>query len=108
MVEVTEKPGGRDDAGKTRIDLMPSELIFAVSDILTFGANKYEPRNWEKGMSWSRVFGSMMRHLWSWWNPFEPDTDAESGRSHLWHAATNIAFLIAYEARKIGTDDRGK
>jgi hypothetical protein len=32
--------------------------------------------------------------------------DAETGMSHLWHAACCLTFLISYEARKIGEDDR--
>lgn len=98
--------GRKDDAGKVRIELIPPELIFAVGDILAFGANKYEDRNWERGMNWSRVFGSLMRHLWAWWAGEK--ADAETGKSHLWHAGCCIAFLIAYEERKIGNDDRHK
>jgi hypothetical protein len=98
--------GRKDDGGKVRMDLLPPELLIAVSTVLTFGANKYAARNWEQGMDWGRVFGALMRHLWSWWNPFEPDTDPETGYSHLWHAGCCIAFLITYEQRKIGKDDR--
>lgn len=96
--------GRKDDAEKIRIELLPPELILAVSDILTFGAKKYGDRNWEKGMSWSRVFGALMRHLWCWWGKDGPDH--ETGKSHLWHAACCIAFLIAYEERGTGHDDR--
>lgn len=98
--------GRKDDSGKIRMDLLPPELLTAVATVLTFGAQKYSARNWEQGMSWGRVFGALMRHLWSWWNPFEPDTDPETGYSHLWHAGCCIAFLITYEQRKIGKDDR--
>lgn len=63
-------------------------------------------RNWELGMKWSRPYGALMRHLWAWWNPYTPSVDAETGRSHLWHAACCLAFLIAYEERGIGEDDR--
>lgn len=106
--------GRKDDGGKVRLDLVPPELIFAVGDILTFGAKKYADRNWEKGMKWGRVFGALMRHLWSWWGGKGPttksflfnETDEETTRSHLWHAGCCIAFLIAYEERGIGEDDR--
>lgn len=96
--------GIKKDDGKVRMDLLPPELLFAVSDILAFGANKYADRNWEKGMKWGRVFGACMRHMWAWWGGEQ--NDPETGKSHLWHAATNIAFLIAYEQRKVGEDDR--
>lgn len=108
VVKPNEDVGRKDDQDKTRYDLIPPELLESIAVILTFGAKKYEDRNWEQGMKWSRVFGALMRHLWAWWNPFVPDTDSETGKSHLWHAGCCIAFLIAYEARKVGTDDRPK
>ena len=106
--------GYKADENKVRMDLIPPEFIFATADILTFGAAKYADRNWEKGMKWGRPFGAAMRHLWSWWggktatneNFLFGSLDMETGRSHLWHAACCLAFLIAYEARGIGTDDR--
>lgn len=107
--------GLKFDGGKARLELLPPELLFAVSTILTFGAIKYADRNWELGMKWSRVFGALMRHLWCWWGNKTERTsinflfgplDTETGYSHLWHAGCCIAFLIAYEERKIGEDDR--
>ena len=98
--------GRKDDAGKLRMELLPPELSVEVARVLTFGAVKYGDRNWEKGMKWGRVFGALMRHLWAWWNPLVPDTDAETGFSHLAHAACCLAFLIAYESRAAGEDDR--
>ena len=98
--------GHKDDTGKVRMELIPPELLFAVADILTFGAEKYSDRNWEAGMKWSRLFGGLMRHLWAWWGG--QHKDPETGRSHLWHACACIAFLLAYEQRNTGTDDRPK
>ena len=72
--------------------------------VLTFGADKYGERNWELGMSWGRPFAALMRHMWAWWQG--EARDPETGMSHLWHAGCCIAFLIAYEQRRIGTDDR--
>lgn len=106
--------GRKDDKDKVRIELIAPELLFAVGDVSTFGAKKYGDRNWEKGMSWSRVFGALMRHMWCWWGGALPtsknfvfgDLDMETGKSHLWHAACCIMYLIAYEARGTGIDDR--
>src|SRR5690606_26725267 len=108
--------GRKDDQGKARIELVPPELVLAVAKVLTFGADKYTDRNWEGGMKWSRVFGALMRHLWAWWGGSGPttksfafdDIDTETGYSHLWHAGCCIAFLIAYEERSVGQDDRAK
>jgi hypothetical protein len=55
-------------------------------------------------MAWSRCFGALMRHMTAWWE--ERDVDEETGMSHLWHAGCCILFLIAYELRGLGTDDR--
>lgn len=108
------EPGWKLDAGKDRIDLIAPEFIFGTARVLTFGAAKYAERNWEKGMSWGRCFGAMMRHLWAWWGGAGPtrknfvfgELDDETGLSHLWHAACCLMFLVAYEERQIGTDDR--
>lgn len=108
------KGGRKDDAGKARFDLIAPEMLFGIATILDFGARKYAPRNWEVGMAWGRCFGAMMRHMWAWWGGAGPttksflfgDLDEETGFSHLWHAGCCLMFLIAYEERKTGTDDR--
>ena len=94
----------KHDGGKAPYDLIPPEALDAVAVVLGFGAAKYAPRNWEKGMRWGRVFGALMRHMWAWWRGEK--ADAETGYSHLWHAACCICFLIAYEQRQVGEDDR--
>lgn len=106
--------GRKDDIDKARMDLLPPEALFAVAQVLSFGGRKYGERNWEQGMSWGRVFGALMRHMWAWWAGKAPtsksflfgDLDEETKFSHLWHAGACIMFLIAYEERGSGTDDR--
>lgn len=112
----TDAPTGgmKFDTGKVRMELLPPEFLFGTASILTFGAAKYGDRNWEKGMDWSRVFGALMRHMWCWWAGKGPTSenfafgsvDDETKCSHLWHAACNMAFLVAFEARGSGKDDR--
>ena len=101
---VVTTEGIKFDAGKLRMDLLPPEIDNAIARILTDGADKYGERNWEHGMAWSRPYAALRRHLIAWWAG--EDTDPESGHSHLWHVLTNAAFLVAYEQRGIGTDDR--
>ena len=102
--------GVKFDDGKVRDDLIPPEVEEAIATVLQFGAQKYAERNWEKGMLWSRPYAAARRHLRNWFNRRDfgkgPGNDKDSGYSDLWHAATNIAFLIAYEIRGKGTDDR--
>ena len=96
--------GRKDDTDKLRLDLVPYDVICAIATILTFGAKKYGDRNWEKGMRWSRVYAGLQRHLMAWWEG--EALDPETGKSHLWHAGCCLFFLIAYEKRGIGDDDR--
>lgn len=105
--------GAKKDEGKARWDLLPLEVSAAVSRILTKGAIKYAPRNWEKGIAYGRVFAAVMRHLYDWWTSklFGSDgiNHADGEESHLDHAITELMFLSAYEKRGFnGTefDDR--
>lgn len=106
ILQVKLKEAQKFDMDKPRYDLLPPELMEQTAKILTFGAQKYAVRNWELGMDWSRVFGALQRHMWAWWGG--EDLDPETGESHLAHACCCIAFLTAYEQRKVGTDDRPK
>jgi hypothetical protein len=103
--EPVPAPGGvKFDSGKPRYDLIPPEVEEAIAQILTFGAAKYGDRNWELGMKWGRPYAAMRRHMGAWWSG--ENKDPETDMSHLWHAACCIAFLIAFEARGAGIDDR--
>ena len=92
------------DSGKPRYDLIPTEVLDAYATILAFGAKKYSDRNWQRGFTYGRVFGALMRHMWAWWKC--EDNDPESGFSHLWHAIFNVAALIYFESKGVGQDDR--
>lgn len=94
------------DVGKPRPELIAPEMIEALGTILGFGAVKYAARNWEKGMDWSRCYGALLRHLNAWWSG--EDLDPETGESHLWHASCCLMFLVAYESRGAGNDDRSR
>ena len=98
--------GVKFDADKIPYHLIAPELLSAIAEILAFGAKKYAPRNWEKGMAWHRPFRACIGHMWDWWRGEE--ADPETGKSHLWHAACCIMFLVTYEMRGIGEDDRPK
>lgn len=104
VVPVAAWEGRKDDADKAPYDLLAPEAMEGIAQVLAFGAAKYEPRNWEKGMRWGRPFAALMRHMWAWWRGEK--ADPETGFSHLWHAGCCLMFLIAYEAREEGEDDR--
>jgi len=92
------------DNGKPRMDLIPPEIMWALADVLTLGAAKYRDHNWAVGTDWGRYYAALMRHMVAWWGG--EDNDPETGRPHTWHAACCLAFLVAYEQRAIGTDNR--
>lgn len=98
------KEGVKYDSGKPQMELIAPDAMEGLAKVLTFGASKYAARNWEKGMSWSRVFGALLRHLWKYWRG--EDLDEETGLPHIDHAMCCVMFLSSYQKRKVGTDDR--
>ena len=98
--------GKKFDEGKVRVDLLPSESLFAVAEVLTFGASKYGEHNWRKGMAWSRLYAAAQRHMMKW-NAGETH-DKESGKNHLAHACVNLLMLLSYEKSCRELDDRFK
>ena len=99
--------GIKHDSDKIRWELLPFDALESVAKIFTHGAKKYNDRNWEAGMNYSRLYGAAMRHLSSWFMKRNGGTDPEFGESHLAHAACCILFLLAYEQRgMIKWDDR--
>ena len=88
--------GQKDDKEKNRLDLIEPEFIEGVGKVLTFGANKYEPNNWQKVEdAEDRYYAAALRHLIAWRKGEK--TDPESGLSHLDHVACNIMFLQHFE-----------
>ena len=88
--------GHKDDQEKNRLDLIEPEFIESVGKVLTFGADKYEPNNWQKVEdAENRYYAAAMRHLMAWRKGEK--TDPESGISHLGHVACNIMFLQHFE-----------
>jgi hypothetical protein len=96
----------RLDDGKSPFQYLPPEFLFALSDLYGAGAKKYAPRGWEKGMSWSRCFGALMRHAWKFWRG--EDYDQETGAHHMVAVAWNAVAIYTYFVRGIGEDDRAK
>lgn len=93
--------GSRFNHGKVRYDLLPWRAIGEVARVSTFGAAKYAPRNWERGLTASGCFASCQRHLRAWWGG--EDRDEESGLPHLAHAAWNCLAALAFQL--VGRDD---
>jgi len=100
----TDNGGARHNEGKSRVDLIPPDVLLALGRVYEYGSRKYADRNWERGMPWSTCYGCLIRHLLKWWAGEE--FDIESGLPHIDMVAWNAIALSAYEKRRIGTDDR--
>lgn len=92
------KGGARFDTGKTRVDLIPAEVLLELGEIYRMGAEKYDATNWRKGMRFTKVYGPLMRHLLKAWIGKEVN-DPESGRPHIYHAVWNVVALAFYMTR---------
>ena len=96
--------GVKYDSGKPRMSLVPPEAIIAMARVLGHGAEKYETHNWLRGLAHERVLDATLRHLAAYQQG--QDIDEDSGLPVLWHAMTELAFLITYKELEIGEDDR--
>lgn len=103
-VGIKNEPAMRNDKGKIRYDLLPFDALSEVALVYTKGAEKYADRNWELGMSWSRMFRSLLSHLFKWWSGRTYDDELKT--RHMAMVVWNALGLLTYEIRKVGTDDR--
>ena len=82
----------RDTAdGKSRPDLISPYAQLRKGQWLRLGAEKYDERNWEKGMKIGRCIASLERHLQEYKMGL---TDED----HLAAIAVNAEFIMHYEA----------
>jgi hypothetical protein len=97
--ERTEIGAVKHDQGKLRLDLITPEMHRALGDVLTYGAQKYSDRNWEKGIDPERLYAACQRHLLA---HREGETvDAESGLPHLAHAFCTLGMMVTLARRSI-------
>ena len=84
------------DAGKPRLSLVPTQIIFDIAAVREYGNRKYgDPDNWKR-VEPERYRDAAYRHFLAYIR--DPDSvDPESGLKHLHHLATNIAFLCELE-----------
>ena len=94
------------DDQKPRLELLPADALTEWARAMTFGATKYGDHNWRKGLAWTRVLGSMARHMTAFMSG--QDNDPESGVNHMAHVMCNAAFLLHYTNHKPDLDDRYK
>lgn len=100
-----QRNGLKHDKGKPRFDLLPLGPLRELVAVLTFGAEKYAPNNWQKvpeldgreGPPRRRYYSAMMRHATAW---YEGEVrDLESGLHHLAHVACCAFFLVWFDLK---------
>lgn len=96
----------RYNEGKLRYDLVPVFALKEVTRVFTYGAIKYAPDNWRKGLPWTGCIASLERHLQAFKGG--EDVDSESGLFHMAHLAVNALFLLEYYKTHPELDDRIK
>ena len=96
--------GQHFDNDKPRTDLLPPKVLLEVADIFKYGASKYEERNWQKGIKFTKLYASCLRHLLRWGS--KEDTDSESGQAHLAHLICDAMMLLDLRDRHPEMDDR--
>ena len=90
--------GLKYDSEKPRWNLLPLATIEQVVKVMTFGAKKYGPNNWQElEDAQGRYSAALMRHLTQWQSGQK--IDKESGLPHLAHVCTNAVFLLWFELR---------
>ncbi len=92
-----EKPDGiKFDHNKPQPRLLPMLGLGAVIDVLTFGAKKYAPDNWQiVPKARERYTDALLRHVFAWMAG--ETNDPESGLHHLAHAGCCVLFLLHFE-----------
>ncbi len=95
--------GRKDDTSKLRWSLLPKGTISQVLEILEFGAQKYEPDNWQHvPNAKQRYYDALMRHVDAWWKGEK--NDPESGKHHLAHAGCCVLFLLFLDGAEDSTE----
>jgi hypothetical protein len=91
--DATEKVGQKFDADKPRFDLIPPRAERLLAKVLTFGAKKYAPGNWQHVEdAETRYIAAALRHI----NAYRvgEHSDPETGLPHLAHAMCSLAFVL--------------
>ncbi len=98
--------GVKHDDNKIPCELLSPQAALGTAAVLKFGAKKYAPNNWRKGLAWTRVLGAIFRHLYAFM--LGEDLDPETGLPHIDHAACEIMFLQEFYRTRKDLDDRYK
>ena len=80
------------DAGKPRLSLVPTQIIWDITEVREYGNTKYgDQDNW-RGVEMERYIDALFRHFLAFLRDHD-GRDKESGIEHYKHMACNMAFL---------------
>lgn len=98
--------GIKHDNNKPRMDLIDSEFMVGLAEVLTKGAEKYAAHNWRGGINFSRLIAAAYRHLGAINNG--ENNDPEWNLPHVYHLACCVMFLSWMQKHRPDLDDRYK
>jgi len=91
--------GRKFDSSKPKMYLLPPKALIEVSKVLTFGAEKYDEKNWRHlDNLQNRYTGGALRHLFAHMDG--ELNDPETDYSHLAHAICCLLFKLEIELEK--------
>ncbi len=99
----------RYDEGKPDFTYLDPSALEGLCKVLEYGDKKYTVddvsgrNNWKKGMTYSKVIRSLLRHTFKLLQG--EFTDPESGLQHIDHIGANWMFLSYYMKNREDLDD---
>lgn len=97
--------GVKFDNEKPMVALIPASALEEEAKVWTFGAKKYSPWNWSKGLTYTRVLSAILRHTLAIMRG--EDIDPETGCLHAAAIRCNAGMLIEFiMTHRTDLDDR--
>jgi hypothetical protein len=100
---MSESEAPKYDDRKLMFELLMPGPLHQVVAVLTFGAKKYGPNTYRRGLGWSRYVSAALRHIWARFGGEK--NDPESGLHHFAHAICCLLFLLDFEDIKSEFND---
>jgi hypothetical protein len=85
--------GTKHDGGKPRMDLLDPEFLLEMGRVMEYGSIEYGDRNWEKGITYGRLYAAILRHALGFWKG--EAIDRESNLKALAHVAVDAMMLAS-------------
>lgn len=98
--------GSRYNEGKLKWSYVSFKALEPMVRVLMFGAEKYAPFNWTKGLKYTEICESLLRHIHAFLDG--EDNDPESKLEHVGHILCNSMFLSYMFLFRRDMDDRHK